>query len=778
MHQRVNAMKRALRTSLLTAAGVILALAPGVAGAAPEAATAPHGAVWDAWQPLGGGFMGRRRVPARMELPAGERRSPATQERLAPGKSTKPWEQLSVWMYTAAPGLYGLTIDELAATTSLGASELRAAARSGRLSFANTGRNVSWYYDGNSDRLLFAGETYQTFHAEGNAYRLQQTQTPDPHRMIERYGQKQPPAAGLATPFREALHFEEETDMMYALWLDPTNADARYWFWDYLYGSTRPQIQVQLRVPNPSPLGAARLRVRLYGFTDLYPGNEHRVVAELNGRQVGSFVEWDGLTAAELVADFDQGVLNPSGDNVLTLIHAFSLTHPRSGQFLESIDLEYSRLPVAEDGRLWLRGAGKGTQAVTGFASREILVIESPVRGGIVRRDIRVYPHGAGWAVGFETQPGADYLIAEVGGLLPPVLDSHPQADLVAAGNRADYLIIAPREFEGATQALAGYRQSDYSPVQVVWLDDIYKVFSHGRIDPFAIGRFMEHARSRWALAPRVVTLLGKGSLDRKNRMGYGDSFLPILLTGNPWALAESDARLLGFADGVVPFAYGRIPIVNDAEGVAYVAKLKAGGSRVEGGLEKRAIVAADNPDSAGSFHDDAEQLAQQLGNLRFGEITRLYHPTHPVRAFLTSSQVWEADLVTFTGHGSTRQVGNSRENFLTGEDAAALGNRALPVFAALTCAVGANALPGVRSLTGELVLNPQGGAGAALAPSGLSLNSDAHVLGGAFLEYLFGRGGSVGEALAAATAQTRGGVAPFTAPMYTVIGDPGVGRP
>ncbi len=775
MHQRIETMKRVLRASLLTASGVALALAPGVAGAASVAPTTPHGAVWDAWQPLAGGFMGRRRVPARMERAPGERRSPLTQERLKPGASAKPAGQLSVWLTTGAPGLYAVTIDDLASATGVAAGGLRAAARSGRLSFANAGQNVSWFYDGSGDRLLLGGESYQTFHAEGNAYRLQETPTPDPYRMSEQHGQKQPPAVGVPTPFRESLRFEEETDMMYALWLEPTNADARYWFWDYLYGSLRPHIQVQLRVPHPAPSGAARLRVRLHGFTDLYPGNEHRVTAELNGRPLGSFVEWDGLSAAELVADFDQGILDPSGDNTLTLIHAFSASHPRSGQFLEAIDLEYSRLPVAEKGRLWLRGAGKGTQAVTGFGNREILVIESPVRGGIVRRDIQVSPHGAGWAVSFETRPGADYLVADVSGFLSPELDPRPQADLVTAGNRADYLIIAPREFADAAQALAALRQSSHGAVQVVWLDDIYKAFAHGRVDPFAIGRFIHHARARWALAPATVTILGKGSLDRKNRMGYGDSFIPVLMTGNPWALAESDARLLGFADGVVPFAYGRIPIVNDAEGVAYVAKLKTGGGFVEGGGEKRAMVAADNPDSAGNFHEDAERLAQQLEALRFTQVDRLFHPRHAVRSALVSSERWEVSLVTFTGHGSNRQIGNSRENFLTGEDAAALGNRTHPVFTALTCAVGSSALPGVRSLTGELVLNPLGGASAALAPSGLSLNSDAHALGSAFLDELFGKRSSVGEALAAAAARTRGGVAPFTAPMYTVIGDPGV---
>ncbi|MEP0774845.1 MAG: hypothetical protein HRF46_10860, partial [Acidobacteriota bacterium] len=654
------------------------------------------------------------------------------------------------------------------------ASSLRAEARTGRLKVANAGTGVGWYFEAASDRLVFAGETYRTFHAEGNAYHLRQTQIPDPERMVERHGQRQPPQ-GQALAFRESLHFEEEKDLMYALWLDPANPDARYWFWDYLYGSVRPRVELPLRAPSPAAKGSAVLRVRLYGFTDVYPGNEHRVSVELNGRPVGSSVEWDGLNPAELVVDFDQSLLDPSGTNTLALVHALASSHPRSGQFLESIDLEYWRLPVADNGQLWVRGAAGGVQEVRGFSGRDILVIESPLRGGVVRRDVRTYASEGGWAVAFEAERGKDYLVAEVAGVRPTVVDPRPQADLLSGSNRAGYLIIAPREFEGTAQALASFRQSSFGPVLVVWLDDIYKSFSHGRVDPLAVGHFMAHARSAWALPPSTVTLLGKGSLDRKNRMGYGDNFLPVLMTANPWALAESDARLLGFADGVVPFAYGRIPIVNDAEGKAYVAKLRAAEARAGGSL-RQGIVTADNPDSAGDFHADAEGIAGQLERLGFAAVTRAFHPLQSVRPVLTSSSSWEAAVVTYSGHGSNRQVGTSRENFLTGEDAALLANLPSSLFVALTCAVGGTAAPGVRSLTGELVLNSQGGASAALAPSGLAVNTDAHTLGATFFEHVFLRGNSVGGALAAATAQTRGGISGFTAPVYSIIGDPAVG--
>ena len=98
--------------------------------------------------------------------------------------------------------------------------------------------------------------------------------------------------------------------MMFCTWLYPADPDARYWFWDFLYGSYKPEIQVPLPVPNPAATGTARLRVKLHGFTDQYPGDDHRVYATLNGVPVGSELAWDGLAPAELVADFDPSLLH------------------------------------------------------------------------------------------------------------------------------------------------------------------------------------------------------------------------------------------------------------------------------------------------------------------------------------------------------------------------------------------------------------------------------------------------------------------------------------
>jgi hypothetical protein len=308
-----------------------------------------------------------------------------------------------------------------------------------------------------------------------------------------------------------------------------------------------------------------------------------------------------------------------------------------------------------------------------------------------------------------------------------------------------------------------------------VWLDDIYKSFGAGHQDPFAIGRFMDFVRLQWTQAPSAVILVGKGSLDRKDAMGYGDNFLPVIMTANPWALCESDARMLGFEDGVAPFAIGRLPITNDDEGLDYVDNLIAHEMQVNRGVPGQAVVVADNPDGGGDFHAAADQLATQLLDMDFASVLKLYHPIDTVRANMINPETWETSFLSYSGHGSTTQIGNSRENFLLATDAMALKNTKSSVFAALTCAAGSDALPGTRSLAGALVLNPYGGAIVSLAPTGLSSNEDAHLLGSAFIDNLYGGYSTVGDALAEAKEQTAGSIEGFMAPIYSIIGDPGV---
>jgi hypothetical protein len=582
-------------------------------------------------------------------------------------------------------------------------------------------------------------------------------------------------AVGSETPFTDTLKFEQEPDLNFATWAVASEPDADYWFWDYLYGGFKDLIEVPVVIPNPSPTGMAEMRVTFRGWTDLEAGDEHQVYAELNGVPVGPTITWDGFEQGVLVAEFDQSLLDPSGNNTLSLRNIYAAdTHP--GQFLDAVEIDYARLPIATGGKLWMHQVDTGTQTVTGFSSEEVLVIESPTGEAILRRDARVEPDGSGgFTVTFESDGGTDFLITERSGAETPIVQADIPSDLEHRRNAAEYLIIAPRDFEGTAESLAAFRGNRYGRIQIVWLEDIYDEFSYGREDPFAISIFMNQAYRNWRMFPSTVVLIGKGSLDHKDRMGYTDSFLPVIFTDTPWALAASDDRLLG-SNGNSPLAIGRFPITSDQEGIAYVNKLINYEYSTRGDSQYQALLVADNPDEAGEFHDNSDLVADHLlDNLGFESVTKLYHPQDTVRDELILSDTWETGYVSYDGHGSASQVGSGRENFIRAVDAELLQNTTYPIFAALTCAAGDSTYPGSRSLAGALVMNPNGGAIASMAPTGLSLDQDAQILGNAFVDSLYGGYNTVGSAVLEAKNQTQGTINGFMQRMYTVVGDPAV---
>lgn len=802
----------------VAAVAALLLSIPLTTSAVPSDAEPEVG--WGRWETLARGMAGRRRVPPKLDQAVEERRSDTTELRHAEARrldqtlvradasgsgyqrrqgrdpsqasaaaqksqktvSTATLQEAmllepalapttpvkAAWLRTGLAGLYAVSVADLAAGMGQTQGAIRNRAKGGTLSLTTGGQITPWYFDTVRDQLLFAAAAYETFHTDQNAHRIYFGTTK--RRLMTVASGTPTEAAGTQTPFRDTLQFEEEPDMLYSTWTVASEPNADYWFWDYLYGGYKDQIQVALNIPNPAASGTAQLRIRLRGWTDLEAGDEHQVSARLNGTPVGATVTWDGFAEALLVADVAQSLLNADGNNTLTLHNAYAAgTHP--GQWLDDIEIDYDRLPVAAGGGLWLHQVPEGVQTVTGLASGDILVVESPTGSAVLRQDVRIDADGAsGWRVTFAVAAPADYLVVERTALTAPAIapDYPVSPSLTDLTNQADYLIIYAPEFAGTAQALAAYRDLEYGVVKTVNLDDIYDQYSAGREDPTAITRFMYRVK-KWSRVPAVVTLIGKGSLDHKDRMGYGDSFLPIVMTDTPWALAPSDDRLLG-GNSAAPFAIGRLPITNDQEGLAYLQKLSAYEAGVPA-ADTFAVLVADQPDDGGDFHANADLLADRLADLGLSGVSTYKHPYQSGQAGLLAG--FNAEYLSYDGHGSSLRLGKSA-TFLTWQQARDLSNGVSSIFTALTCAAGDWSNPGQPSVVGALVLNPAGGSVAAFAPTALSLDADAQVLGNAFVDRLFGDGDTIGSAVRAAKAQTSGEIPTFMARTYTVIGEPG----
>ncbi|MCP4379549.1 MAG: hypothetical protein GY794_25675 [bacterium] len=774
-----------------------------------------YGENWGEWRALGGGYVGRRRVPPpRAKTPATQRQlagawkegrrgnarlgdvtgsSGARATALALQNGT---EVNALWLRTISEGLHEVSVTDLAAELGEPEKRIRRKAKKGKLSLTNAGNPVSWHFDPATDGILFAAETNNTFFTDENAYRF----SLDSRKALPMVVNNGSPSgsSGYETSFVDTLVFEEEPDWYYSVMVVQSEPDADYWYWDYLFGGSKDFIKLDLPVPNPDQDSSdlARLSVTLRGATDLEDGVDHRVYVEINDTELylhdsqmidGHYVvSWDGFEAKTLVADLEPGLLVP-GNNVVR-IHTQDPAGVHPLQWLDTVEIDYPRQPVAVDGELWLHNVEAGVQTATGFASENLMIIESPTGAAVLRKDITVEQNiiTGDWSVTFDVEnAGNDYLIVEASATQQPMLAPDYKSTLAKRNNLADYLIIAPRDFTATAEALAEHRRGRFGFVRIAWLDDIYDEFNGGREDPNAIASFLRRVQSAWALEPEYVVIIGKGTLDHKNRMDYSDSYVPVLLAGTPWGAASSDDRFLGNYRHSMP-AIGRIsvgilPVTDDThaeqEGLDYVQKIVEYEAIGLGG--SGAVLVADNPDEAGDFHLNLYAIAEQLDAMGVNPVRKLFHLSaveDPVGDELRNPATWETRFVNYDGHGSISTMGDNSERFLSTTDAATLTNEIQPVFAALTCSVGNDVQMGRRSLAGALVLNSGGGAIAAVVPSGLSLDHDAHQLNSALVDNLFfGGGQSVGASLRDAKISTLNDISEFMPKIYSVAGDPAV---
>ncbi|HYN22976.1 MAG TPA: C25 family cysteine peptidase, partial [Thermoanaerobaculia bacterium] len=228
--------------------------------------------------------------------------------------------------------------------------------------------------------------------------------------------------------------------------------------------------------------------------------------------------------------------------------------------------------------------------------------------------------------------------------------------------------------------------------------------------------------------------LVGEGTLDYRNLLGFGDSVMPPLMIQAEGGLFPSDNRLVdATGDGKPEMAVGRIPVVSAAELGAYIDKIIAYESAGDPAWAANAIMLADSVDGGASFSADSDGIAARLPS-DFA-VDRIYLDTEPLaqaRDHLLQAIDGGASLINFVGHGGLDRL--SGAGLLTSEDVASLNNgERLPVLTAMTCTVNRFAVPGVPSLGELLVKSGTGGAAAVWGPSGLSFHGEARQLAEVF---------------------------------------------
>jgi hypothetical protein len=193
------------------------------------------------------------------------------------------------------------------------------------------------------------------------------------------------------------------------------------------------------------------------------------------------------------------------------------------------------------------------------------------------------------------------------------------------------------------------------------------------------------------------------------------------------------------------------------------------------GSFGGRAVIVSDNPDRAGHFVNDAETLATTA--LASKELEKIY--LSQLGTTETRSQIQQAfndgaSLVNYIGHGGIHLWADEDIFNIDSVEELALQSEQ-PLLLTMNCLNGYFHFPYLNALSEELLKAEGKGAVAAFSPSGLSVNSAAHVFHRLLLEELVNGGHlRLGDAvLAAQSAYAESGALPEMIAIYHLFGDP-----
>jgi hypothetical protein len=276
------------------------------------------------------------------------------------------------------------------------------------------------------------------------------------------------------------------------------------------------------------------------------------------------------------------------------------------------------------------------------------------------------------------------------------------------------------------------------------------------------------------------VVLVGDGTYDFKDHMQTGvvNRVPPLMVETTYLETASDPAYAAVNGEDLLPdLAIGRLPAATVEELQRMVDKIVA--FETSGGtLQGRAVIVTDNPDRAGDFVADAENLATTL--LSTKELEKIYLSELGPEA--TRSRVQQAfdegaSLLNYIGHGGIHVWAD--EDILNIEDVESLLPQAeQPLVLTMNCLNGYFHFPFANALAEELLKAEGKGAIAAFSPSGLSINNAAHIFHKALLEELLNGGHTrLGDAvLAAQAAYAASGALPEMIAIYHLFGDPAMG--
>jgi hypothetical protein len=680
-------------------------------------------------------------------------------------------------------GLYYIDANEISAITGAKYATVKSMIGSKLLSVRNQGQPVAYLPAQGNSGIYFYATGIDSAYTRDNVYWI------DMGRGTTMTNEKTsaPVSSNPDAAFTDDMHIEKDLIQNMG---QTDNPAEDYWNWDLIflssYYSDGPKNFKFSLNGKADTQTTATLQVHLVGGSDTGINPDHHVKVKLNGQQIAEGW-WQGLNLYTLTATFDQSLLN-EGQNTIEVQGILNAGLPNipdipySMFLIDSFDLTYERLYEAVDNRLFFTGDGNQIVTVRGFATPTpdilLLNVTNPEKPKL-NTSALIKGSPGNYEISFKpVSPDARYLAITRDATVNPtnMLGVNPSS-LKKRYNMVDYLIIVPEELETAVQPLSSYRRAQGMRTMVVKLDDIMNEFNFGISSPEAIKQFLTYAYYNWIKLPKYVVLAGVGTWDYKNNKGKGGNLIPPALVPTAYGLSTSDNYFADVnGDHVPKMAIGRLPVLTPEELQIVIGKIKT----FEATADNRAILVADDPDDGGNFPVDSEIIAhlfpsryRPLEKVYLGEYLSVDAARIPLLNYLNSG----AKFFNYIGHASFDIFAMlDDEALLTSDDVASLTNATkLPIVTAMTCLPGEFAIPGYPTISQVMLLNTGGGAAAFWSATGLSDNTEAHILNREFYNAIFNSGKRIlGDAVLQALEQYRmSGATPFMMDIYTILGDP-----
>jgi hypothetical protein len=503
---------------------------------------------------------------------------------------------------------------------------------------------------------------------------------------------------------------------------------------------------------------AASLDVVIQGASD----GPHVVDVQFNGSDVGTmnltFQQRQGATLtipSSLIA---------AGTNTLTFT---ALGGDDDISVVESARLTYAHRYAADRDALKCTATGGSALAIDGFtlASVTALDITDPLHPAFVPLTTRA--NGATWTASL-TVPGsgrrtilafADDRVLAAAQIAPSVPSNWHDAK-----NAAQFVILSARPFIDAVKPLKTLRSSQGLSTVIVDVQDIYDEFGFGHRGTKPIRDFLAATRN-WKVPPHYLLLAGDASFDPRNYFGWGAfDFVPSKAIPTTFLRAPSDDWFADFDDtGLPSIAIGRLPARTAADASAMVAKI------INRTPSNTALLFSDGADAD---YDFASASAALVPLLPAGITPELHDfaQTSDARSDTIAAMNRGGLIANYIGHGSIEIWANY---VYTTPDARAATNRVLPFVVDMECLNGYFHDIFTTSLGEGLMLNPNGGAVAVWASSGLTFPDGQNAMNRELYRQLFGGTNVIGDAILKAKAATND---LDVRKMWVLFGDPTMG--